>query len=69
MDEDHGDDQVLRFGKEQREKQKAQDKGDIHMSSLFCCLRHLASVITFKIDNHTINRSETRIEMRLSKCQ
>ena len=30
----HGD-QVLRFGKEEREKQKAQGKGDIHMSFLF----------------------------------
>ena len=41
MDEDHdggdghGDDQVLRLGKEEREKQKAQGKGDIHRSSLF----------------------------------
>jgi hypothetical protein len=35
MDEDHGDDQVLGLGKKEREKQKAQGKGDIHMSYLF----------------------------------
>ena len=28
----HGDDQVLELGKEEREKQKAQDKCDIHSS-------------------------------------
>ena len=31
----HGDDQVLRLGKEEREKQMAQGKGDIHRSYLF----------------------------------
>ena len=42
MDEDHedggdghGDDQVLRLEKEEREKQKAQDKGIFDRSSLF----------------------------------
>ena len=41
MDEDHyggdghGDDQVLRLGKEEREKQKAQGKGIIDRSFLF----------------------------------
>ena len=30
----HGDDQVLELGKEEREKQKAQGKGDILMSFL-----------------------------------
>ena len=33
---DHGDDLVLGLGKEEREKQKAQGKGKIIMSSLFC---------------------------------
>jgi hypothetical protein len=31
----HGNDQVLGLGKEEREKQKTQGKGDIHKSSLF----------------------------------
>ena len=31
----HGDDQVLGLGKEEREKQKAQDKGIFDRSSLF----------------------------------
>ena len=31
----HGNDQVLGLGKEEREKQKAQGKGDIHMSFCF----------------------------------
>ena len=41
MDEDHvggdghGDDQVLRLGKKEREKQKAQGKAIIDRSSLF----------------------------------
>jgi hypothetical protein len=30
-------------------------------------LRHLDSVITFRIDNCSIKRGETRREMRLSK--
>ena len=47
----HGDDQVLRLGKEEREKQ---GKGDIHRSSLFWWSRHLESVITFSIDSRTI---------------
>ena len=45
MDEDHdsgdsqGDDQVLGLEKEEREKQKAQGKGDIHRSSLFLVIK------------------------------
>ena len=54
--------------KEEREKQKAQGKGIFDRSSLFWCSRHLVSVITFRIDRRTIKRSETRIDMRLSKC-
>ena len=33
--DDHGDDQVLGLGKEEREKQKAQGKSIIDRSSLF----------------------------------
>ena len=52
--------------KEKNKKLKAKVKLD--RSFLVWRLRHLASVITFRIDSHTIKRSETRIEMRLSKC-
>ena len=51
-----------------KEKQKAQGKGEIDRSFLVYWSRHLESVITFRIDSHTIKRGETRIEMRLSKC-
>ena len=58
---------VLRFGKEEREKQKAQGKGIIDRSFCFWLSRHLVSVITFRIDSRTIKRGESHIEMRLSK--
>ena len=31
-------------------------------------IKTLVSVITFRIDSHTIKRGETHIGMRLSKC-
>ena len=58
---------VLELGKEEKEKQKAQGKGELDRSFLVWSSRHLANVITFRIDSRTIKRSETRIEMRLSK--
>ena len=51
-----------------KEKQKAQGKGISGRSYFVLVIRHLASVITFRFDSHTIKKSETRIEMRLSKC-
>ena len=52
--------------KEKNKKLKAKVKLD--RSFLVWCSRHLASVITFMIDSHTIKRGKTHIEMRLSKC-
>ena len=55
---------MLELGKEEREKQKAQGKGINHRSHFALVIRHLASVITFRIDSRTIKRGETRIGMR-----
>ena len=52
--------------KEKNKKLKAKVK--LGRSFLVWRSRHLASVITFRIDSHTIKIGETRIEMRLSKC-
>jgi hypothetical protein len=49
--DDRGNDQVLRFGKEEREKQKTQGKDDIHKSSLFWRSRHIVGVIIFRLDD------------------
>jgi hypothetical protein len=57
-----------KLGKEEREKQKSQGKGIIDRSILFWRSRHLESVVTFRIDSHTIKMGETYHGMQLSKC-
>jgi hypothetical protein len=59
---------VLGLEKEERENIKLKAKVKLDRSFLVWLSRHLASVITFRIDSRTINRGETRIEIRLSKC-
>ena len=54
---------MLGLGKEEREKQKKiKAKVNLDRSFLVWWSRHLASVITFRIDSCTIKRGETRIE-------
>ena len=73
-DEDHDDGVTMAMikcldlekKKEKNKKLKAKVKFD--RSFLVWWSRHLASVITFMLDSHTIKRGETRIEMQLSKC-
>ena len=66
MDEDHGgdghDDQVLGLEKKKEKNKKLKAKVKLDRSFLVWWSRHLASVITFRIDSRTIKRGETRIE-------
>ena len=54
--------------KKKEKNKKAQGKGILDMSFLFCHSRHQVGVSTFRIDSRTIKRGETHREMRLSKC-
>ena len=63
----HGDDQVLELEKRRKKNKKLKTKVKLDRSFLVWWSKHLASVITFRIDGHTIKRGETHIEMRLSK--
>ena len=58
---------MLGLGKEEREKQKAQGKGDIHRSFFYLVIETLSECDHIMIDSRIIKRGETRIEMPLSK--
>ena len=58
----------LDLEKKKEKNKKLKAKAKLIGAFRFKWPRHLASVITFRIDSHTIKRGETRIEMRLSKC-
>ena len=62
----HGD-QVLGLEKKKEKNKKLKEKLKLDRSFLVWWSRHLASVITFRINSRTIKRRENRIEMRLSK--
>ena len=57
-----------RLGKEEREKQKAQGKGETWQELFGLVIKTLSELITFRIDSHTIKRGETHRKMLLSKC-
>ena len=60
----HGDDQVAQSLEKKKEKnKKAQGKGIFDRSILFWHSRHQVGVSVFRIDSHTIKRSETRREI------
>ena len=55
----HGDDQVAQsLEKKKKKKKKAQGKGIFDRSILFCYSRHQVGVSVFRIDSHTIKKSE-----------
>ena len=72
--EDHDDGvtmvmiKCLDLEKKKEKNKKIKTKVKLDRTFLVWWSRHLASVITFRIDRRTIKRGETRIEMRLSKC-
>jgi hypothetical protein len=59
---------VLGLVKKKEKNKKLKAKVKLDRSFLVWWSRHLASVIIFRIDSRSIKRSETRIEIRLSKC-
>jgi hypothetical protein len=61
-------DQVLSLEKKKEKNKKLKAKVKLDRSFLIWWSRHLVSVVTFRIDSHTIKRGETRIEIQLSKC-
>jgi hypothetical protein len=58
VDDDHNEDQVLQFGKEERETKWAQAKGTFDRAILFCHSRCLVGVSGFRIDSRTIKRGD-----------
>jgi hypothetical protein len=54
--------------KRRKKNKKLKAKVKLDRSFLVWWSRHLVSVITFRIDSHTIKRGETHHKIRLSKC-